>query len=283
MSSDGNQVGFLSGNGASGFVQNGQVDWVNFGKTVYHVSSTTLQRFASAGVQPITLGAGAVLASQFELDRVGKQRMHNALKNLQGVWGLENFLFFGFGVQSFVRVMSDSQLGVNCIAMCSALCEVHDVHVAAWILEELWKLYEFPQQYLPSHSQFVALVKACSGVLMKTSFGRTADRMLGEAYDVGDPIPFVANIEDIAKTVRSIFQISTKKVARISVFGGYECGYIAALAHWLFNLKIYVEDESGAVIYQDAIPRQLKSWWRTGSQNRIRLFTFQVPYMSFVS
>ena len=234
------------------FVQNGQVDWVAFGNSIWSTSSIVLQRFASAGVQPVTFGAGLALASVFDLDRIGKQRMHSALERNQGMWGFEKALWFGFGAQSFLRVMADTQLGVNCIALCSALSEVHDEHAAAWILDEIWKVYGFPQQFLPSHSQLTALVKACSGILTKTDFGLISDRMLGHTLDPRNSMPSISNIDDIAKAMSGLFKISRGAIARITVTGGMECAFVAGCAQWVLNLKVYVDDDAGRVIHQDA-------------------------------
>ena len=248
------QIGAPSGGNTPTFVQNGQIDWVAFSRTVWSTSSALLQRFASAQVQPITLGTGLALAAQFELDHVGNERMDKALKSMSGTWGFEKVLYFGFGVRSFVGVMADSQLGIQCVALCSALSEMHGEDVSAWVLEELWNLHDYPRQYLPSHSQLVALVKACSGVLAKTSFSRAADRMLGHTFDLRDTLPWAGSHEDIAKTLQALFKISKGKVSNISVLGGLECAFVGALAHWLFNLKVYVEDELTNIVYQDAIP-----------------------------
>ena len=131
MSSGTLEIGSSWQNGTPGFVQQGQVDWVAFGNTLWSTSSAVLQRFASAEVQPITFGAGLALASQFKLDRLGNQRMHDALNNLQGAPGFGKLLWFGFGVRSFLQVMGDSQLGVQCIALCSSLAEVHGANASS--------------------------------------------------------------------------------------------------------------------------------------------------------
>ena len=249
MSSDSVQI---AGGNSHSFTQNGQVDWVAFGKSIWSTSSAVLQRFASAGVQPITFGAGLALASAFDLDRVGKQRMDSALRNLQGVWSFEKLIWFGFGTRSFLHVMADAQSGINCIVLCSALGEVYNEHAAAWILDELWKVYGYPQQFLPSHSQLTALVKACSGVLTRTEFSLIPDRMLGHILELDGVFPHsMANSEDIAKAMSGLFKISKGDIKKITVMGGTECAFIAAFAHWVLNLKVYVDDEAGKVIYQD--------------------------------
>ena len=256
MPSDIVQIGSSSGRGAQSFVQNGQVDWVAFANSIWSTSSAVLQRFASAGVQPITLGAGLALASQLHLGHVGKQRLHSAIENVRGVWSFEKLLYFGFGARSFLSVMSDTQLGVTCVALCSSLAEVHSEHASAWILDELWKLYGFPREYLPSHSQLTALIKACSGVLAKTEFSVIPDRMLGHTLNPHEVVPMISDIEDIAKAIRGLFEISKGNISRITVTGGKECAFIAGFAQWLLNLKVYVEDEAGRVIYQDSTPEE---------------------------
>ncbi|CAL8584541.1 hypothetical protein XPA_010131 [Xanthoria parietina] len=223
------------------------------GRHIWSTSSVALQRFASAGVQPITFGAGLAVASTFTLDRVGKERMHSAIENLQGFWSFQRVLYFGFGARSFVHVMADAQSGVNCIALCSALGEVYNEHTAAWILDELWKLYGYPPQFLPSHSQWTALVKACSGVLSRTEFSHISGTMLGHTLDfVPGIFADVSNIEDIAKALRGLFRVSQGELARITVMGGRNCAFIAGFAHWILNLKVYVEDEAGRLIYRDS-------------------------------
>ena len=261
MSPHDSQIGFIIAGNGPGFVQNGQIDWIRFGETVWKSSASLLQRFAIAGVQPATYCAGLALGYQFELDHVGVKRVHDALDRLPRIPGLEKIIEFGFGVRSLVRVMSDSQLGLNCVALCSALCEMHDVDTAAWILAELWKVLGYPRQYQPSHSQFAVLVRACSGVLIKTPFSRIAERMLDDTDGQDDTYGVwgiegasSADLSDIAKALQGLFKISTGKVARISVHGGSECAFMAALAHWLFNLKVHVEDRNGSVLYQDTIP-----------------------------
>ena len=146
--------------------------------------------------------------------------------------------------------MADAQSGVNCIALCSALGEVYNEHTAAWILDEIWRLYGYPPQFLPSHSQWTALVKACSGVLSRTEFSHISGTMLGHTLDFVHAD--VSNIEDIAKALRGLFRVSQGELARITVMGGRNCAFIAGFAHWILNLKVYVEDEAGRLIYRDS-------------------------------
>lgn len=144
-------------------MQQGQVDWVAFGNTIWTASSAVLQRFAAAGIQPVTYGAGLVLFNQMHLDRVGQSRMETAVASLNTSSGWGKLLWFGFGYQSIVGTMAESLAGIKCLAICACLAESHSEKLAAWVLSELWRISNFPEEYEPSHSQFLALIKASAG------------------------------------------------------------------------------------------------------------------------
>ncbi|KAL8899049.1 MAG: hypothetical protein Q9207_006392 [Kuettlingeria erythrocarpa] len=188
------------------------------------------------------------------MDRVGKERMHSVVEKLGGSWGFEKLLFFGFGARCFVHVMADAQSGVNCNALCSALGEIYNENAAAWIVDELWKLYGYPAQFPPSHSQLTALIKACSRVLTITEFSRIYGRMLGDTLKI---VPVdISNTEDVAKALTGLFRISQGDIAKIAVMGGTSCAFIAGFANWVLNLKVHVEDEAGWIIFQDTPPEE---------------------------
>ena len=263
------QIGGSVSTDTPSFVQQGQIDWVAFGNTAWTATSVVLQRFASAGVQPVTYGAGIALASQFHLDHLGQQRMDQALERLRGIPLFHKLLWLGFGYQSLIDSLAKTAGGIKCVALCSCLADVHSEESAAWVLAELWKASKYPYQYEPSHSQFVALVKACAGVVAQTQFGRTVDRMLGDnsmlnntlwavSSDTRGSLVEASNARDIAGALHGLFQISKGEVEDILVTGGAECAFIAALGHWLFNFNVYVENEQQQSIYPPTGPPNVR-------------------------
>ena len=248
------QIGPPWQNGVPSFAQQGQVDWVAFGNTIWTLSAAMLQRFAGSGIQPVTYGAGLALASRFRMSKDGRERMDQAMRSLRGIPGLDKILWFGFGHQSFVRIMGDNQLGLNCVALCSCLTEVHSEDVAARVLEELWELNNFPENYEPSHTQFLALVKACSGVVARSGFGRRLDAMTGHGLwlfsRTYSSMLKASNAIEIAKALNALFQITRAEVETITLLGQNECAFVAALADWLFDLAIYIEDDAGEVLFK---------------------------------
>ena len=62
-------------------------------------------------------------------------------------------------------------------------------------------------------------------------------------------IPEASSSKDIARALRALFRISRGEIDSITITGGGECAFVAALAHWLFNFKIRVENETGKLIF----------------------------------
>ena len=250
------QIGPPWQNGVPSFAQQGQVDWVAFGNTVWSLSAAMLQRFASSGIQPVTYGAGLAIASRFRMSSGGRQRMDQTMRSLRGIPALEKILWFGFGHQSFVRIMGDNQLGLNCVALCSCLAEVHSEETSARVLEGLWEVNSFPENYEPSHTQFLALVKACSGVVARSGFGRDLDAMTGHGvwrfgrHRTYNEVLKASNASDISKALNALFQITRGEVETITLLGQNECAFIAACASWLFDFAIYIEDDTGEVLFK---------------------------------
>lgn len=250
-------------------MQQGQVDWVAFGNTIWSAFAAVLQRFASSGIQPVTFRAGLALSSQFRMSNIGRQRMDHAMQSLRGVPGLNKILWFGFGYQSFVKMMGETQLGLNAVALCSCLAEVHSEETAARVLQELWKLNECPEDYEPSFTQFLALVKACSGVLAFSAFNSMLDSMTGHGpWRYRDPyfqrsVLKASNASDIARALHGLFQITRGRVEKITLLGQNECAFVAAFGHWLFDIAVHVEDVAGDVLFSSGEKKgkkPLRSW-----------------------
>jgi len=237
-------------------MQQGQVDWVAFGNTVWSAAAATLQRFASSGIHAVTYGAGLALASQFRISDLGRRRMDQVMQSLRGVPGLDKVLWFGFGHQSFVKIMGENQHGLKCLALCSCLAEVHSEEPAAWVLGALWDLYEFPETYEPSHSQFLILAKACSSVIARSSFNEALDAMTGHGrwmFDrkrIYNPVLKASNARHIAKAMEGLFKITTGEVEAIKLLGQNECAVVAAFGYWLFDLAVYIQDDEGNALYR---------------------------------
>jgi hypothetical protein len=241
-----------------GFNQQGSVDWVAFANTIFSATLNVCQRLAGYNVQPITYGCSLALGARFQLGQIGTRRVDEALKQLSSRWGYGNIVQFGFGIQAMVYTLAETQEGVNIIGLISSLTNTHNEALVARILAELWQLESFPDQYRPSHSQFVQLAKACSGVLLNTSLSGTIDIVLADLSRFRQDgrlktTTSAADPSDVAKALQGLFKISRGDVDRITITGGAESVFLAALATWLFDLRVYVEDGNGNLMFNSNV------------------------------
>ncbi|MCJ1388842.1 hypothetical protein MMC18_001692 [Xylographa bjoerkii] len=257
MASNALTTGGGSQGGASGLVTSGSIDWIAFRKTIFTASTADLQRFATSGVQPATCQAAITMCSQFQLSYSGEQRLQIAINGLSGI--AVNSLYMGFGYRCLVRELWDMPGGVNCVALCACLAEAHSEADAAWILIELWRLLKSPDNYAPSHAQLMALVKACAGVTAKTPFSEVINNMqsarcqlqLDPSARYSQSYMQTTTSKDIAKVLAALVKVSCGYLDNNTITGDYECAFVAALAFWLFDLRVWVEGDQQQVIYSN--------------------------------
>ncbi|KAI5464262.1 hypothetical protein BGZ63DRAFT_401228 [Mariannaea sp. PMI_226] len=234
-----------------GFVQQGQVDWVSLSNTVIPLTIDILARLQGAGVQAITYAGALQLTSNFKLPELGRRRLWDAIQRLSVYNGASNLLYFGVGHRSLFRTLTETVSGLKCIALCSCLGEMHDETVAARILSALWHEVGYLEDYEPSLLQFRALIKACGGALATSPFPELANKLFPPSASSQPNI--CSDPQDVAKALKGLFDITMGVKKSITVIGGYDCAFIAAVAHWIFNLSVYVEDENGDPFFSSSV------------------------------
>ena len=118
--SNGNSLLIGAASSSSGFLQQGQLDWVSFGNTTVSASLSVLRRLSAAGVQTVTHCGGLYLGNSFVTGEIGERRMDEAIGNLRTASGFDNVLYFGFGYTSYVRSSSGFPQQGNSIGCHSA-------------------------------------------------------------------------------------------------------------------------------------------------------------------
>lgn len=233
------------------FQQQGELDYVALSNSV--ISNTVLmaQRLAAAGISQITHEAGLATSTRFRLGHMGQSRVSEALGNRRPYFGFERILWFGFGHQSFLALLTEHQAGLNCAALCASLAEAYGVDRSAQLLQALWRVQGLSEFLEPSRTQFRALVNGCSGLLLATPFPDIVRRMAGPCIDDGyTPVTISeTRSEDWAKAVDAIFQISKGNLRAIRIYGGLDVAFLGAIAHWLFDLRVWVELPDGTTTF----------------------------------
>ncbi|KAL8755336.1 MAG: hypothetical protein Q9199_003715 [Rusavskia elegans] len=252
-------IGGHQSRGGSGLPNQGQIDWVALANTTVSASVGFLSRMSGAGIDPFTVAVGQAVASKFQMSRLGTHRLETAINNLRHASMIGEVLWFGFGINHIIRSLMHTTEGATCVMLCSILSESRTSVLSARVLFELTTTFSSTSpeatRLTPSLQQWEALVKACAGCLSLTPFGTIVDQMVmlvsehkpsnlqsGHRRHVGDP-------KDVASVLNALGRLSNGQLVTLTISGGCECGWIAAVAYWFFDIAVEFRDADGQLVY----------------------------------
>jgi len=228
-----------------------------------NVTVGVLQRYSAGRVDPYTAVVGQAMCSRFRLAAVGRKRLDDALSSLSAVGSLGDVLYFGFGAEDIVRSLSKTEEGAICLAICAALRDCYHEDVAVEVLLELARLTEVPGKYMPSSFEWKALLNACSGALATTTFALQAEQLMSlsqaperlGAFNALEASPSAlrscSSPKSVAEVLFAIARVTKGELKAITIVGGADTGWLAALSQWLCDCKVKVTRGDGSVVYQN--------------------------------
>ena len=245
--------------GSSGLPNQGQIDWVALANTTVTSSVGLLARISGAGVDPFTIAVGQAIGSKFKISRLGIHRFETAISNLKHASVLGEVMWFGFGVNHIIRELMQTTEGVTCVMLCAILSESRTAILSARVLFELTNTYSSstPEagRLTPSLQQWHKLVEMCAGSLSSSPFPSIVDQMIMLMSQRRNSNPrkthrrFVGDPKDIASVLNALGRLSLDEIVTLTISGGCDCGWIAAVAHWFFDAVVEFRNVDGGVLY----------------------------------
>lgn len=236
---------------AAGFQQQGTVDWTAVAGGTVGFSVDVLSRLSKAGVEALTIYSAMAIFSNVKLGRLGESRLDQALRKIDAFPSVNKALWFGFGVKHVIRSMQESAEGLAFLGICACLTKEFSTVLSAKIIRELFLLYNPPAEPTPALRQWTALVEACEGLLAPTEFGLVLHGLTKLCLrDDLLNLHGCAPPRDIAVILKEVFDVSTGRLDRPFLAGGPDCAWIAAVGHWLLDLRVEIQDQDGHVLYR---------------------------------
>ena len=219
-----------------------------------------LSRYSAARVNPYTALIGEVLCQSFQLTATGRNKLETAIGNLKVVGSLGSALEFGFGIEDVVRTMAKTERGCVCLALCAALKECYSDDIAVEVLLELAKLVNVNGQYMPSSQSWKDLLSACAGTLSASRFPYLAEHLMQLPKDehrlgafqrdtASASVRSSSRPGSIAEALSGLARISRGEMQAMTLYGGSDAGWLAALAEWLLDLKVMITNFDGTLYY----------------------------------
>ncbi|KAL5375494.1 hypothetical protein DPSP01_011190 [Paraphaeosphaeria sporulosa] len=291
----------MSSGPLTNFPQTGKFDLVRMG--AYAMSF--LARVANYNVEPYTLLLGVSMGRKLPLGRQGEERVSAAVANLKAYRSIGDKLTFGYGPTSIVQTFAHVD-GLALLAISAALTEVYNESVAATVLKEILFILDLQREATPLLQSWLKIVRACAGALATTGFGVLAEDLMKKhptetslpsatAAEFHDSWRSRSKSRDIAKALVTLGEISRKEMESVTIVGGGDIGFLAAVAEWLFDMNIAIYESDGTPpIYPKAMsgaPIQVRFVYRdrtaTSSPEKMELDLFQytrkVIYLKDVS
>lgn len=234
--------------------QQGSLDWVALSKTTVSFSVELLARYARAGVEALTIAVGQALFAQFRVPADAQKRLELSVSRLKAYSSAANALWFGIGFKHLIRTLMESEQGATFVAVSSCLMVSYDNEFSATVLKTLCDKSSMPERITPSLSQWGAFIKLSAAAVTASQFPILVEgfsRLLTSSDTRTGPQKLAATSPiELATALLELAQLSTGKVANVTLTGNGDCGWLAALAEWLFSLRVEIIDQTGNSLYQ---------------------------------
>jgi len=238
------------------FQQQGQFDWFSLAKSSMTWTVGIISRLSAAGVDPYTVIVGQNVCKLFRLAAVGRKNLAEALMELKSFTSWGDTIWFGIGARHLVRDLAVTEQGKLCAGICAALSSCYTETISAEILAELVGISNAPVELTPSILEWSNLVHACNGLLHASTFPVHAERLMS-LFPNNRPFsttersgPECSTPSSIAQALLAIGDVSRDAVVGITISGGADAGWLAAVAEWFFGLQIRILDTWGNELYK---------------------------------
>ena len=257
MTTDGSQH-------SGGMVQQGSIDWVALSRTTVNFSAELLARYTRAGVEPLTIAIGQALFVKSRLPADAQRRLELSVSKLKSYSSAANALWFGIGFKHLIRSLMETEQGAALVAVSSGLMVSYSCEFSAAVLKALCDKSLLPEKLTPALSQWGSLVKLCTPAVIASQFPILVEgfsRLLMSNADKRAPREVVATSpSELGAAILELAQLSTGQIANLTLTGNSDCGWLAALAEWLFSLQVEIVDQSGNTLYQSRGRRHNKDF-----------------------
>jgi ankyrin repeat protein len=242
--------------GSGSFDQSGQLDWVSLSRSTFGFGLDLLVRLSKAEISPATIIISQIACSRFEIKPEAQKRINDAFSSLKSFSSYGKLVWFGFGVKSIIKDLADSEYGVACVALCACMSLSYDAFYVAEVLRQFCKDSGTPPDSVPSVHQWKLLVQMCAGSVSSSGFPTLLEglrRLVQPRLGVSFQRP--APREALAKAIGALADVSKGKLASVTIAGGLDCIWLAAISEWLLALDVEIRlssSNSDSLVYRSS-------------------------------
>ena len=233
------------------------LDWDEVATRKVSFTINGLAQHAAANVDVATVQIGRLICDQFKIPAKGDRNLSDAFNNLP-VYDSHDWAF-GFGFDHIAR-------GAWSWVIPGILLEYFDERFSAQVCSQLASDLDPPWEMAPSLYQWRRLMHACNGVLATNRFGVLVDDFVRlnpynhvttshvsagtSAYPRHHTTP-----QAVAKALKLLAEVSFGRLSQVQLVGTDDIGWMAAVAEWLFDMRVKITSAAGQSLYCNCADR----------------------------
>lgn len=223
------------------------VDWTGIRRSARSFTFEELSHSSIAGVNPYTVQLVHALCSQFTLSSKAKRELEATRGKLSAATAdaMHNVL---------LDLVATDQ-GLIALAICGILNESFEQESLGIVFEVLAKsaLFEsnaVPKDLIPPNGSWAELNQLCGRLEAPNTFHDLVERYshlepVGAHLEQTGPLGIVDSLQIMTEP------FSGDPSGPITSYAGRHAGWYAAVAEWMFDLKIQIAAEDGRVLYSN--------------------------------
>lgn len=222
--------------------------WSTLTAVRHSFTTEQLQQFNAAGIDPYLIQVAQLIGSQFNISPQGQRNLANVFSSLPQIEFYAQRLGIGFSERHVARILSESDGGFAFLGIVGCLGEYF---VEDFVVAVLMKLVnnledDVPDGFEPGDFQFKRLVRLCQGVLSTSPLGVMISRNHENLRSLTNHI----NVSQVVTGLINLNALATGAREKLTMTNtGSDAFWFAAVAEYLFNLTVVVQDIAGASIY----------------------------------
>ena len=213
-----------------------RIDWTAIRNSTYSSTFEELSHYSHCKVSPYIVAVARTLCSQFSISASARDELADLRQRLDALEVEDN------SSRYVLHKLTASDEGLTMLGICGILNAYFHPHALAEFFETLAKLSSMPETLRPTHARWMEIVRLCGKIQASASFSSLAQKCsrlgLAEVAENKDLEESVGP-ESVVEAMQTMSEISTgQEDDHIYMFCGRTAGWYAAIAEWMFGLRV---------------------------------------------
>ena len=241
-----------------------RIDWTAVRTSTCSWTFEELSHYSHCRISPYVVAVARALCSQFSISASAREELADLKQRLDALEGEDD------SSRYVLHILTASDDGLTMLGICGILNAYFHSHALAEFFETLATLSSMPETLRPARGRWMEIVRICSKIQPPASFlslAQNGSRLGLAKVAENNDLEECVGPGDVVGLMQGMSLISTgEEDGRIFMFCGRTAGWHAAIAEWMFGLRIRLtildsilfDPFEGNVVYQNCQDDQVQ-------------------------